>query len=147
MDEQKTVLVFGTFDGLHDGHRFFLREAKRLGIRLVVSVATDEVVEKLKKRHSAHGLAERMAALLGSGLVDEAVAGDTELGSFTALRNYRPDIIALGYDQSNLAKKLGEYIKAEHLPIELRTVDSYKSGEMHSRMLRDVKTKSGTVGC
>jgi len=51
-NKEKIVLVFGTFDGLHDGHRFFLTEARKLGDRLIASVATDEIVERIKKQKS-----------------------------------------------------------------------------------------------
>ncbi len=118
-EERKTVLVFGTFDGLHEGHRFFLTEARKLGDRLVVSVAQDSTVERFKKHPPKHLLAERMAKLLQSGLVDEALAGDTELGNFTAVRNSKPDIIALGYDQNRLEERLREYIQKENLSLAI----------------------------
>ena len=40
----KTIAIFGVFDGIHDGHLFFIREAKKQGNRLVAIVARDEVV-------------------------------------------------------------------------------------------------------
>jgi cytidyltransferase-like protein len=43
-----TVMVFGTFDGIHDGHRYFLNEAKKFGDKLVVAVAKDTTVKTLK---------------------------------------------------------------------------------------------------
>ena len=77
----KTVLVFGTFDGLHDGHRFFLQEARKQGEKLIASVARDEIVERFKKKRPRQTLAERMNALTESNVVDTAVAGDSELGN------------------------------------------------------------------
>ena len=50
MKRPKKVMVFGTFDGIHDGHRHFLREAKKQGEELIVAVSKDEVVQKLKNR-------------------------------------------------------------------------------------------------
>ncbi|MCK5249408.1 MAG: adenylyltransferase/cytidyltransferase family protein, partial [Spirochaetaceae bacterium] len=37
----KTVLVFGTFDVIHPGHQWFLRNAARHGDRLVAVVSRD----------------------------------------------------------------------------------------------------------
>src|SRR3989344_704510 len=105
MRNEKTVLVFGTFDGLHDGHRFFLREAQRLGNRLIASVATDEVIERVKQRAPTYHLEERLQALEASGLVHLAVAGDKELGNWGAVKAWKPDIVAIGYDQTKLQEK------------------------------------------
>jgi len=42
------VLAFGTFDILHPGHEFYLKEAKKHGDILDVVVARDSTVEKIK---------------------------------------------------------------------------------------------------
>ena len=59
----KTVLVFGTFDGLHEGHQFFLKKARALGDRLVVVVARDVSVIALKGRSARLHEQERWLAL------------------------------------------------------------------------------------
>ncbi|HEY4500387.1 MAG TPA: adenylyltransferase/cytidyltransferase family protein, partial [Candidatus Paceibacterota bacterium] len=46
----KRVMVFGTFDILHPGHLYFLRAAKKLGDYLIVSLARDVNVRKIKGR-------------------------------------------------------------------------------------------------
>ena len=43
-----TVMAFGTFDVLHPGHHFYLEQARKLGDNLVVVVARDANVKKLK---------------------------------------------------------------------------------------------------
>ena len=135
MDNATIVLVFGTFDGLHDGHRFFLREAQRYGEKLVVSVATDEVVLELKKRAPKQGLAERMAALMQSKLVDEAVAGDTVRGNWSVIKNHRPAVVAVGHDQNTLEEKLREFIQRENLPIAIVKINALEPDRLHSRFL------------
>lgn len=133
---EKTVLVFGTFDGLHDGHRFFLREARKLGNKLIASVATDEVVRQIKEHAPAHHLEERLQALEASGLVHLAVVGDKILGNWGAIRAWKPDIVAIGYDQAKLAEKLGELITKEKLPITLVKIIAHDPDRLHSRLLR-----------
>lgn len=135
MASQKTILVFGTFDGLHDGHRFFLREARKLGNKLIASVTTDEVVRQIKEHAPTHHLEERLQALEASGLVHLAVAGDKVLGNWSALRNWKPTIVALGYDQAKLAEKLDELITKENLPITVVTITPYEPDKLHSRLL------------
>jgi cytidyltransferase-like protein len=46
--KKKVVMTFGTFDVFHPGHRFYLAEARKLGDRLLVIVALDSTVEKIK---------------------------------------------------------------------------------------------------
>ena len=41
-------MVFGTFDVIHPGHRFFLEQAALKGDRLVAVIARDEFVNKIK---------------------------------------------------------------------------------------------------
>ena len=135
MASPKIVLVFGTFDGLHGGHRFFLREARKNGEKLIASVAADEVVMELKSRAPKQGLAERMAVLMQSKLVDEAVAGDTVRGNWSALKNYHPDIIAVGHDQTRLEEKLREFIEKENLPIEVIRIRALDPDRFHSHLL------------
>lgn len=132
----KTVLAFGTFDGLHEGHRFFLGEARKLGERLVISVAQNSVVQKLKGRPPRKPLGERLAELCASGLADEAAPGDAELGNWSAVQKYRPNIVALGYDQTKLEAKLREFIKKEDLPVTLITLPAHKPDTYHSSLLR-----------
>ena len=45
----KKVMVFGTFDGLHEGHLDFFRQAREYGDYLIVAVARDVNVKKIKK--------------------------------------------------------------------------------------------------
>ena len=52
----KTVLVAGTFDILHESHINLLRNARNLGDRLVVMLSTDEfnLKEKNKKAYQSY---------------------------------------------------------------------------------------------
>ena len=133
--QKKIVLVFGAFDGLHDGHRFFLKEARKLGQKLIASVATDEVVVGLKSHAPKQHLEERLQTLEASGLVDLAVAGDKQIGSWSALRVWKPDIVAVGYDQTRLAEKLREFIKQENLPTEIVTIEAHEPDRLHSSLI------------
>ena len=135
-NKEKIVLVFGTFDGLHDGHRFFLTEARKLGDRLIASVATDEIVERIKKQKPVHALAPRITALMKSGLVDEAISGDTELGGWSALGRCTPSVVAVGYDQLMLKERLSVYIQDHNLGTVIETIRAHEPDRFHSRLLR-----------
>lgn len=97
-----TVLVFGSFDGLHPGHEHMLTEAKALGDRLVVCLATDATIERLKGHKAFHAYNVRQAALELLPSVDVVVSGDDADGTYSVITTERPDIIAFGYDQQAL---------------------------------------------
>ena len=49
-DRQKVVVVSGGFDPLHSGHIAYLKEARKLGSKLIVAVNSDEWLEAKKGR-------------------------------------------------------------------------------------------------
>lgn len=100
------VLVFGTFDGLHPGHRSYLEQARALGDTIVASVPDDATVLALKGRGPKHAFEQRKQALLDSGLVQEVFVSDTQQGSYNVLDRAEPDTILLGYDQIELQHDL-----------------------------------------
>jgi len=95
----KTVLVFGTFDDLHPGHRWFLKKAALYGNRLVAVVSRDAFVQDTKGYAPAQNEATRITELKNSGLVDMAVLADKTIRTYGVLRQIKPDVICLGHDQ------------------------------------------------
>ena len=124
------VLVFGTFDGIHDGHRAMLREAKSLTLRhpeaegspvgnyLVAAVAPDSVVKALKGGMQLHTAAQRIGLLKGEHLADEIILADEETHSWKILKKVKPQIVALGYDQDDLRTNLEEYLEKSFPDVE-----------------------------
>ena len=108
----KKVLVFGTFDPLHKGHLDFFKQAKELGDHLTVVAARNENIKKSKKREARISQTKRLEALRRIGIIDKVVLGDFP-GKYSVLERERPDIIAIGYDQTvpqTLKDKLKDYI-------------------------------------
>lgn len=113
MANERVVLAFGTFDLIHPGHLFYLNEAKKLGSKLVVVVARDETVEKLKKKKPFFNQESRLKLVSELKPVDKAVLGHHSLEEmFLTVKEINPETIALGYDQTPgnevLEKKLKE---------------------------------------
>lgn len=115
----KTVLVFGTFDALHSGHRYFLRQAKNLGDRLVVSLARDEFVRSFEGKNPMDGESERTARLRDTGLVAEVYLSDRIPGSYDLLLEVKPDLVCLGYDQDLLEENLRSWLQSRGVQIPL----------------------------
>lgn len=100
---KKKVLVFGVFDGIHPGHSHMLAQAARLGT-VAVAIARDRVAASLKNKSPRRSERARAAAIRNLGY--DAVLGDREAGTYGVVKKLKPDIIALGYDQSALYKDL-----------------------------------------
>ena len=95
----KRVLCCGTFDYLHPGHKSFLNQAARLGEELVVVVARDKNVERLKGRKPDHEEKIRRARVESLGIAQRVLLGYEGQNLLQVVRDIGPDIIALGYDQ------------------------------------------------
>lgn len=95
----KRVLVFGSFDPLHDGHRNFFAQAKALGDQLTVVVAHGSALREGKKREPFQSEEERLTAVASDPSVNKALIGNKEANRYNLLSELEYDVIALGYDQ------------------------------------------------
>lgn len=106
--KERLVMAFGSFDIIHPGHIKYFKQARKLGDRLLVIVARDESIRALKGMAPAMPEAGRLAIVRSLKCVDEAELGNrlsSESDRYLILQKYRPDVIALGYDQKvNLAE-------------------------------------------
>lgn len=91
-------LAVGCFDCFHDGHKFFLKEARLLCDHLIVAVNTDASVRRLKgPERPVEPLKTRMQNVTMRG--PDAViphAGYT----FDLIHAIHPDVLIKGYDQN-----------------------------------------------
>jgi FAD synthetase len=94
----KKVIVFGSFDPLHEGHRHFFRQAKKLGDRLTVVVARNKCLRHDKNHPPRFDESIRIETIEKEALVDSVKLGD-RLGEYQILEKEKPDIIGVGYDQ------------------------------------------------
>ena len=149
------ILCFGTFDGIHDGHRAMLKEAREVASRewrvasetetsvsvptrtrnsftrtssyLVVAVAPDSHVRELKFKDPRYTSAKRIQFVKDEHLADEVILGDAEIGSWKILKRVKPNIIALGYDQDELRANLEEYLEKSYPDVETETGEWIKN--------------------
>jgi len=131
----KRVMVFGTFDGLHAGHRSLLREARTYGDYLIVVVARDEVVQQLKKHKPKYFLAQRMEHLKKEDGVDEAVASDAVIGSWEVVKKHKPEVIACGYDQQELKIDLEKHLVDFGYAPKIVVLKPFEPEKHHSSVL------------
>jgi len=142
------VIGFGTFDGLHPGHIYFLRALKKLTQtsaddllisasvgaddhpRLLIVVARDSNVLKIKGKKPKFNEHERVTAIQKTSLADEVILGNPN-DFYECLRTYQPDIIGLGYDQyADL-----DYLKTHFPTIKIIRIDAFEPEKYKSSIL------------
>jgi cytidyltransferase-like protein len=133
---KKKVLVFGTFDIFHEGHKNFLLQARKHGDLLRVVVARDVTVVAIKGFPPQNNEQTRLETLAKSGLVDEAVLGSL-VDRYEVIREYEPDIICLGYDQKADMEKLKKVLQDLGLvKVEIKRLNAYHPEKFKSSKLR-----------
>jgi len=130
----KKVMVFGTFDILHKGHLYFLKEAKKKGY-LIAVVARDKTVVKVKKQKPVNNEKKRAENLRKIKFVNKVVIGDLK-NKFKAVDRLKPDMICLGYDQKNFIQGLIRKIKKRKLKIKIFRIKPFKPEIYKSSKLR-----------
>ena len=119
------VMATGTFDLLHMGHIYYLKEAKKLGDRLIVVVACDDTVRKLKHEPIT-------SEQLRLGLIKELkVVDDAYLGKkhdiYAIVQELEPDIIALGFDQIHDTEELEKELIKRNLKSKVIRLKKFKN--------------------
>ncbi len=112
------VLVGGVFEIIHPGHLYLLRKAKELG-RVVVIVARDSTVTKLKGRLPVVPEEQRLEVVKSIKYVDEAYLGSEPLDIEGTLRRHKPDIVLLGPDQNMIEELVRRTIKATGINVRV----------------------------
>ena len=131
----KKVMVFGTFDGLHPGHRNFFQQAKKIG-NIVAVVARDSNVKKFKKKLPVERERTRLAKVTRDKKVWRALLGDHE-DFFKPVKKIQPDALALGFDQKTFGVKiLRRELKKRNLTQRIFRLKSFKPRKFKSSLLR-----------
>lgn len=119
----KVVFMGGTFEILHYGHIYTIKKAKELGDFLVVVVARDSTVRKMKGREPIVNEQKREELVSSIRYVDSVVRG-SEVNIYETLEKVKPDIVALGYDQHHSEKEIIQEAKKRGLTLDVVRLDS-----------------------
>ena len=119
----RVVLAGGVFDIIHPGHIHTLNSAKALGDVLVVVVATDTTAQKMKKRKPLHKQNQRKDLVSSLSMVDLCIIGQ-EGDIFKTVEIIKPEIIALGYDQTHQEKFITDGCRKLNLDIKVARLQS-----------------------
>jgi FAD synthetase len=112
------VMLGGAFDIIHPGHVETLRQARALGDVLTVSVARNSTYKKNKNKEPVHDEKLRLDLVSSIKFVDLAILG-SEKDIFETVFFLKPDIIALGYDQSHTENAIKDGVKKIGLDVKV----------------------------
>ncbi len=134
--DSKIVLAGGVFDIIHPGHIHTLNDAKELGDVLVVVVATDKTAIKMKKREPLHSAELRQELVSSLNMVDLCIIGDED-DIFKTVDLVKPQIIALGYDQTHQEKFITEGCKKINLDVTVARLESPRPETSSSKIQKE----------
>lgn len=131
------IMVFGTFDGLHKGHLNFFKQAKKFTKNsfLIVSIARDKNVFRIKGKYPDKNENERKALVSKCILVDKVVLAGVR-DHISHIMKIRPSIIALGYDQKAYVKNLKKDLKNKGLLVKIVRMKPYKENIYKNHLLK-----------
>ncbi len=120
----KKVLIAGTFDIIHPGHLYLLKQAKKRGEFLIVVIARDKTVKKEKGRPPDFNEKERVKNLKKFHLADRVLLGNRK-NKLKIVTTLKPDVVCLGYDQKISINNLKKELKKRGLSITVIRLKSY----------------------
>jgi FAD synthetase len=135
MTPRKTVLATGVFDILHLGHIRFLRESRKKGgpgAKLVVVIARDRTVFNRKGRSPIMPESQRREIVASLKYVDKVVLGHAKLDMLGVLREEKPDIVCVGYDQREIKSSLEKLVRKEKLRLRVVQIGRFGLGGLSS---------------
>lgn len=133
--EGTVVLATGTFDLLHYGHVYYLTEAKKAGgenAKLIVVVARDGTVEIMKGSQPIIPEDQRRAVVEALKVVDEAILGCEELDMPGIIESVKPDMIAVGHDQTYIEEELRRCVTERGLQIQIVKIRRFGEEDINS---------------
>ncbi len=139
--EKIRVMAFGTFDYLHAGHESYLRQARELGDELIVIIARDRTANSIRGFRPDHPEKKRLKAVAALPGVTKAVLGNHE-DKYQVIRKWKPNIIALGYDQFVFTQNLNKIIIDLGLSTRIVRLTPYSPQIYKSSLIRQQKTPS-----
>ena len=132
------ILVFGTYDLLHEGHKFFLKRAKEYGDYLTVIVARDKTVKIIKGFYPDNDENLRLKNIQELNIVDKAILGNEDNDKYKIIEKIKPEVIIIGYDQTAFVETLNEELISRGLACKvLKLSDSFNPKKYKSSIIRN----------
>lgn len=128
------VLVTGTFDRLHAGHRDFFRQAAQLGAVYAI-VARDQNVHRLKQHLPKESERTRLAKVSHVPEVTQAKLGHPT-DFFALIGKIKPAILALGFDQKRISLvKIKQELRQRKIKLTIKRLKAYQPHKFKTSLI------------
>lgn len=117
------MVATGTFDILHPGHIYYLKESKKLGDELFVIIARDENIKHKPKPVVPEN--QRLIMVNSLKIVDNARLGDIS-DMLKPIEEIKPDIITIGFNQYFDIEKLKDRLKERGIKSEVVRIGGFE---------------------
>ena len=138
------VMVFGTFDYLHAGHENLFTQARELGDEIITIIARDETVKKIKGHLPDHNEKERLKNLQATDWSNLVILGNKK-DKTKVIKDYSPDVIALGYDQFAFTYRLEKMLMDIRLDAKIVRLKPYRPDMYKSSIVKKQLEESATT--
>jgi len=102
------------------------------GAKLIVVVARDKTVLNRKGRMPILPEDQRRELVGSLRVVDKAILGHSRLDLLGVLREVRPDIISVGYDQKQIKASVERLLREQGLPVRVVQIPKFGSSGLNS---------------
>jgi glycerol-3-phosphate cytidylyltransferase len=141
MKKKLRLYTGGTFDLFHSGHVNFLKHCKKISDTVIVSLNSDDFVERYKGSKPIISYEDRKEVLLSCKYVDKVVRNTNGEDSKPTILSVKPDIIAIGddwakknyYDQMNFTQ---DWLDQNNITL---VYIPYKNGISSTQIKKDMK--------
>ena len=137
----RKVIAFGSFDGLHKGHLFYLNWAKKHGDHLTLVVARDSSFKKWKHKQPYFSERERLDVVRELRFVDRAILGGTK-NFLDVVYKVKPSVVALGYDHMIDENGLRQELKKHGLNCKVVRCRAFMPFKLKSSKLKEFVAKT-----
>ena len=116
----KTVVVGGTFDELHKGHKALLLKAFDAGDHVIIGLSANDLARKLKRNHEVASYKKRLKEL-NDFLKEQGVLSKTEIVTLRTpygitLSKGCAEALVVSRETETRAKEINQKRKAKGLP-------------------------------
>ena len=137
---QLNILTFGSFDVVHEGHKYYLSEARKYGDCLITIIATDKNIQRIKWNLPLHNESHRAISVRNLQIANSVHIWSND-NPMKWITDFSPYSICLWYDQRwKFVEMLPKKVQELWLHIKIIKIPAFKPELYKSSLLKKKNT-------